>query len=579
MTYREILKTYWGYDSFRGVQEEIIRSIGAGRDTLGLMPTGGGKSVTFQVPALAREGVCVVVTPLIALMKDQVDQLRRRSVLAAAVNSGMTRGDVTRVLENCILGHTKFLYIAPERVSSDIFLTKFSRMNVSFIVVDEAHCISQWGHDFRPSYLEIARLREIKPSAPVLALTATATEKVAEDIQRCLAFRENNVIRMSFARKNLAYSVVETEDKEKTLAGILEAVPGQAIVYARSRGETRKTAEFLSARGISAVYYNAGMSHNLRNRSQQLWQEDKARVMVATSAFGMGIDKPGVRAVVHTICPDSVEAYFQEAGRAGRDGAPAAAVLLHSSRDDVSLKRRVAANYPPKDTIRDVYEHLAYYFQVAMGFGAGRTMEFDLGKFCEIYRFFPTTVAASLRLLQQAGYIVCDENPDGRARVKFTVERDALYGIGELGPLEDRVITAMMRSYGGLFADYVYVNEAELAWSLGISEEEVYLVLKSLSRRGVLDFIPRRRTPYITYSTDRMEKDELRFPASIYDDRIRQAKENAAAILAYAADGATCRSRRLLEYFGETAAEDCGICDVCLEKKIDYPQLYHPRVI
>ncbi len=566
MTYKDILRRYWGYNSFRGIQEEIITSIGQGRDTLGLMPTGGGKSITFQVPALSEKGVCIVVTPLIALMKDQVENLRQRSILATAVHSGMSRNEIIQVLENCILGNMKFLYISPERITSEIFLSKINRIKVSFIVVDEAHCISEWGHDFRPSYLNIIKLRQLKPEAPVLALTATATEQVIDDIQESLGFRERNVLRMSFFRRNLTYTVEDTIDKDAELVHLLTTNPGAAIIYTRSRRRTVDIARMLTSSGLSATYYHAGLNHTLRNQNQQLWQKGERTVMVATNAFGMGIDKADVRMVIHVDCPDSIEAYFQEAGRAGRDGLPSKTILLHSSHDDARLKERVVQNFPSKDVIRNVYERLAYFFQIAMGFGGNRAYVFKLDNFCTTYKFFPTTVVAALRILQQAGYVHYEEDPDNKARVMFLLRRDELYRLHDLTPKEDKVVNALLRNYGGLFVEYVYINELLIAEVAGMEQNEVYLVLRSLSQRRILHFIPQQKTPYITYLKDRVETDELRIPASVYEDRIRHAKEHVESMLTYVHNTRVCRSRQLLEYFGETSSEDCGLCDVCMEK-------------
>ncbi len=566
MNYREILHHYWGYDNFRGIQQEIIESITAGRDTLGLMPTGGGKSITFQVPALAQQGVCIIITPLIALMKDQVYRLRRRAILASAIHSGMSRNDIIQTLDNCILGHTKLLYIAPERIATEIFISKIQHINVSFIVVDEAHCISQWGHDFRPSYLQITRLRDMKPSVPILALTATATERVADDIQSSLAFRQKNVLKMSFARPNLIYSVYNTEDKNGELLHILNKIKGSAIIYTRSRRATKEIATMLKQNGILATYYHAGLDHARRNQHQQQWQDDEAKVMVATNAFGMGIDKPDVRAVIHTECPDSIEAYFQEAGRAGRDGQPSWAILLHAAHDDTSLRRRVVRSYPSKEIIFSVYEHLAYFFEVAMGCGRNMSFIFDIDRFCSAYHFFDTTVIAALRILQQAGYIEYCEDPDTKARLKFLLKRHELYQLQNLSPLEEKVVTTLLRTYGGLFADYVYINESVIAQATGLEENTIYLVLKALSRQRILHFIPQQKIPYITYTTDRLETDELYIPPIIYEERIRQAREHVASIIEYVNNTSECRARQLLRYFGETSSTDCGGCDNCLAK-------------
>ena len=425
--YIQILKRYWGYDNFRGIQREIVESIGSGKDTLGLMPTGGGKSITFQVPALAMEGVCIVVTPLISLMKDQVDNLRRRGVMAAAVYSGMTRDEVVATLENCILGHTKLLYVSPERLASDLFRVKLGHMKVSFITVDEAHCISQWGYDFRPSYLQIAQLRDMKPGVPVLALTATATPEVVDDIQDCLRFSERNVFRMSFERSNLAYVVRTAQDKKQEMLHILRSVPGSAIVYVRSRRRCREVCDIITEAGIKATFYHAGLEHYEKDERQRQWHDDEVRVMVATNAFGMGIDKPDVRLVLHADCPNSLEAYFQEAGRAGRDGKKAYAVLLYNGHDERKMDKRIVEEFPDKQFIRDVYEHLAYFYQIALGDGRGHTFLFDITKFCQTFHHFSIQTNSALKILQRAGYIYYDMEPDAMARVRFLLDRDDLY--------------------------------------------------------------------------------------------------------------------------------------------------------
>ena len=431
-TFLPILRKYWGYEEFRGIQQDIIKSIAEGNDTLGLMPTGGGKSITFQVPALAQDGVCIVVTPLIALMKDQVYNLRRRGIMAAAIYSGMSRHEIVSTLENCIFGHTKLLYISPERLSSDIFLTKLRHINVSFITVDEAHCISQWGYDFRPSYLRIAEIRRLKPAAPILALTATATPQVVDDIQEKLEFREKNVFSMSFKRQNLAYVVRETIDKDAEMEHILSAVQGSAIVYVRSRKKTKEIAEKLELSGITATFYHAGLTHTAKDVRQQRWHDDETRVMVATNAFGMGIDKPDVRIVLHYDCPDSIEAYFQEAGRAGRDGKKAYAVLLYNHSDTRKLIRRIDDTFPDKEYIRKVYEKLAAYYQIGVGSALGHTFSFEIDNFCRNFRLFPVQANSALTILERAGYIGYETEPDGRARLMFLLSRNELNRLDSL---------------------------------------------------------------------------------------------------------------------------------------------------
>ena len=573
--YNEILKRYWGYDDFRGVQREIIESIGSGHDTLGLMPTGGGKSVTFQVPALSMEGVCIVITPLIALMKDQVHHLRQRGIIAAAIYSGMQRDDIIRILENCILGTTKLLYISPERLGSDLFQAKLRHMRVSFITVDEAHCISQWGYDFRPSYLKIADIRRICPDVPVLALTATATPKVVDDIcakltldsqlstltpQHSISFR---VFRMSFERKNLTYLVSHATDKQADLIHLLDGMKGSAIVYVRSRRHAREVAEMLTEAGLSATFYHAGLESAVKDQRQRDWQHDRVRIMVATNAFGMGIDKSDVRMVVHYDCPDSIEAYFQEAGRAGRDGQPARAILLYNATDEPKLHKRVKDTFPEKDYIRKVYEHLAYYYQIATGDGYGVTREFNIDDFCHKFKHFPVPVHSSLQILQRAGYIEYLEEQDNQARVKFIVTRDDLYRLRGDTPHEEKVIVALLRNYGGLFADYGFVDESLIAHQCGLKPNDVYQTLKLLSEKHVIQFIPRKQVPYVRYLQRREDSEHVMLPPAVYEERLAQYQERIEAMLHYAKDDSKCRSRQLLEYFGEKNVRDCGMCDVC----------------
>ena len=554
--YLDILRKYWGYEDFRGIQREIIESIGSGRDTLGLMPTGGGKSITFQVPALAQEGVCLVITPLIALMKDQVSHLRQRGIRAAAIHSDMTHSAILQALDNCVYGGTQILYVSPERLHSELFQAKFRHMKVSFITVDEAHCISQWGYDFRPSYLHIAEIRQLKPEIPVLALTATATKEVVEDIQEQLRFKEKNVFRMSFERKNLAYVVRKATDKPSELRHILNSVKGSTIVYARSRKRTKETAEWLVSQGISATYYHAGLDVDVKDRHQQAWVNNEKRVMVATNAFGMGIDKPDVRLVIHIDSPDSLEAYFQEAGRAGRDGKKAYAVLLYDSSDARKLSKRVAQSYPEKEYIRDVYEHLAYFFQVGTGTGRGRTFEFSIDKFCVTYKYFPVLVNSALQILERSGYIHYEADPDNSARILFLLERNDLYFLENTTRETEAVITALLRLYGGLFTDYVYIDEGFVANEAGLTQPQVYMVLKELSKRHIVDFIPRRRIPYITYTREREDGDRVIIPQSVYEERRTQYIKRIQAMLDY--------SRQLLDYFGEECWQDCRQCDVCV---------------
>ncbi|WP_314707688.1 ATP-dependent DNA helicase RecQ [Prevotella denticola] len=564
MTYLDILHQYWGYPDFRGIQKEIIESIGAGKDTLGLMPTGGGKSLTFQIPALAQDGVCIVITPLIALMKDQVDHLRHQGIPAAAVYSGMHRDAIVATLENCVLGGTRLLYISPERIGSDIFQVKLRHMKVSFITVDEAHCISQWGYDFRPSYLQIAAIRRLVPEAPVLALTATATPEVVDDIQERLGFKVKNVFRMSFERKNLAYVVRQTEDKDAEMVHILQSVPQTAIIYCRSRKRTKDVAQKLTEHGISATWYHAGLEPAVKDQRQNDWQNDRIRVIVATNAFGMGIDKPDVRVVIHLDCPSSLEAYFQEAGRAGRDGRKAYAVLLYNGSDRRTLQKRVEDTFPPKEYVQTVYEHLAYFYQIGVGSGAGCTFEFPIDRFCTAFKHFPTRANAALTLLQRAGYIDYEQNPDTQARIRFLLNRDDLYRLDALSDKENEVVTALLRNYGGLFSDYGYVDESYIAQEAGLDRNQTYTVLVNLSKKRIINFIPRKNTPIVRYRSDRIDGADIVLDRSVYEDRKAQFVKRIHSVIDYAQNGRVCRSRQLLRYFGETKSVDCGQCDVCL---------------
>ena len=563
--YLSILQQYWGYRDFRGIQREIIESIGSARDTLGLMPTGGGKSITFQVPALAKEGVCIVITPLIALMKDQVQHLRDKGISATAIHAGMSRKEIVVALENCIFGGIKLLYVSPERIGSDLFRNKLRRMKVSFITVDEAHCISQWGYDFRPSYLHVADIRRLLPHVPILALTATATPQVVEDIQDKLNFEHRNVFRMSFERKNLAYVVRNTTDKYGELIHILSSVQGSAIVYVRSRKRSKEISEMLNKHQIPSTFYHAGLEYSQKDERQKDWQQDRIRVIVATNAFGMGIDKPEVRLVVHFDCPDSLEAYFQEAGRAGRDGNRSYAVLLYNNSDQRKLHKRITDTFPEKEFIKQIYEHLAYFYQIGLGSGSGHIFSFDIDKFCRTYKHFPIQTDSALKILERAGYLDYETDPDASARLMFMLNRDELYKLESTTAHEELVITALLRNYGGLFTDYVYIDEGLIAQQTGLSQQQVYLLLKGLSQRRILHFIPQRKTPYITYTQRREEMNKIIIPKEVYEMRKEQYVLRIQSMIHYAENNDVCRSRQLIRYFGEEKSGDCMLCDVCLE--------------
>ena len=559
-----ILKQYWGYDRFRGIQEDIIDSISKNKDTLGLMPTGGGKSITFQVPALAKEGMCLVITPLIALMKDQVQNLKKRGIKALAIYSGMSRQDIIITLENCIFGNYKFLYISPERLDTEIFRTKLRKMHISMITVDESHCISQWGYDFRPAYLKIAEIRELLPDVPVLALTATATPEVVKDIQARLHFRHKNVFRMSFERNNLAYIVRKTENKTAELLHILRSMPGSAIIYARNRRRTKEITELLNNEHITADFYHAGLDDATKDIRQHRWQSGESRVMVATNAFGMGIDKPDVRIVIHMDLPDSIEAYFQEAGRAGRDGQKAYAVILYAKSDKTTLHKRILDTFPEKEYIRDVYEHLQYYYQMAMGDGLDCVREFNIEDFCRKFKYFPVPVDSALRILTQAGYLEYTAEQDSTSRILFTIRRDELYRLREMGEDMDRLIQAVLRSYTGVFTDYTYINEDSLAIRTGLTRRQIYEMLVHLAKLRIVSYIPHKKTPYIIYTRERVEAQRIHISPEVYEHRKARYETRINAMLDYVTNDTVCRSRMLLDYFGERNEHNCGQCDTCI---------------
>lgn len=565
--YLHILKKYWGFDEFRSLQDQIVQSIGNGKDTLGLMPTGGGKSITFQVPALAVEGICLVVTPLIALMKDQVLNLRQKNIKAMAIYSGLTREEINVAYDNCIFGDYKFLYLSPERLSSPLFLEKLVYFKVSMIVVDEAHCISQWGYDFRPSYLKIAELRTALPGVPVLALTATATPIVANDIQERLLFEKKNLLQKSFERKNLAYIVRTTDDKLNQLVKIIKAINGCTVVFVRNRKNTKEYAEHLTKNGISAHYYHAGLTHQSKDKKQKEWMNDGVQVMVCTNAFGMGIDKPNVRLVVHMDAPDSIEAYFQEAGRAGRDGIKAYAVLLWAAADKSRLKKNVTVTFPEKEVVYRVYNALGNFFQLAAGHGEESMHDFNMVQFCKAYHFNMLTVFNSLKILQRAGYIEYSEEANLPSRAHFIVQKIDLYNFQVKNEQFDSFIKLLLRSYTGFFTEYVLINEQLLAQRASVSVDLVYQYLNKLNHLKIIHYIPHKKTPLIQYIRPREEVRYMRLPHEVYRDRKKQYEERIQSIIEYAEYTHVCRSRFLLHYFGQKHTQDCGQCDVCIEKK------------
>ncbi len=560
-----ILQQYWGYDRFRPLQEDIIRSVLEKKDTLGLMPTGGGKSITFQVPAMAIEGTCLVITPLISLMKDQVDGLRRLKIKAACIYSGMSRREMMTALDNCLYGNYKFLYVSPERLGTELFRSKLSAMQISLLVVDEAHCISQWGYDFRPSYLQIAEIRELIPDIPVLALTATATNDVIKDIQKQLHFKEENVFQKSFNRPNLSYIVKKGENKIEQIIRILNRIQGSAIVYVRSRKKTKEICDQLIRNGFSAAFYHAGLSAETKNECQNKWKNNEYRIMVATNAFGMGIDKPDVRVVIHIDLPNAPEEYYQEAGRAGRDEKKAYAVTLYAKADKAKLRKRIADSFPERDFIKRVYEALCNHLQVAEGYGDGCSYDFNIDIFCKHFKLPILPAYHAIKILEQSHYIEYIEDPNMASRIMMTVSREELYKIQETDAQTELLLQTLLRSYTGLFADYVFINEEVLMQRSGLSHDDVYARLIFLSKRGILHYIPRKRVPMIYYPQRRIDTAQIVIPKEVYEIRKARMEHRINSILTYADSENICRTQILLNYFGEKT-EECGTCDICIEK-------------
>lgn len=568
MELESILKKYWGYDRFRPLQRDIIESVMSGYDTLGLMPTGGGKSITFQVPGMAYEsGLTIVVTPLISLMKDQVDNLKRHGISAVMLNSGMTVRETRLAWERLCNGRARFLYVSPEKLRNAFFIDELRRLHVNLIVVDEAHCISQWGYDFRPSYLKIAELRKVHPNVPVLALTATATPIVAEDIMRQLEFSaKSKKFKMSFTRDNISYLVRTSENKFYDIFHILSRTEGCGIVYVRSRRKTREIAEFLTASGISADYYHAGLSYETKEERQNDWQTGTVRVMVATNAFGMGIDKPDVRVVVHADFPPSLEEYYQEAGRAGRDGKKSYAVLLVSKNDKSALRRKLKLSFPDRKEIRSIYERACNFMHLAIGEGYERLIEFDFELFCETFHLQRQQAVAAFHLLSQAGYLDFIEETESYSRLMITVDREELYSL-RCSNEADRTLQCVLRQYPGLFSDYVKINEGTVSRETGLDQESVYNSLLELNRQKILSYVPRRRTPYMYVPTSREESRYVEIQKRIYEDRFAVMSDRIEAMIDYAYNDDGCRVRRMLEYFGEENSCECGKCDVCRSRK------------
>jgi len=564
--YEQILTKYWGYSKFRPLQEDIIRSVMEGNDTLALMPTGGGKSITFQVPSMAKEGICIVITPLIALMKDQVENLLKKDIKAIAIYSGMTKDEIDVALDNCIYGNVKFLYISPERISTEIFQYRIKYMNVNLIAIDEAHCISEWGYDFRPSYLKIADLRQLLPDVPFLALTATAIPKVVNDIQQKLLFKTPNVLQKSFERKNIVYVVREVDDKLKYLIETIHKVKGSGIIYVRSRRKTQEIALFLTQNKISADFYHAGLKHEARNVKQANWKIGKTRVMVATNAFGMGIDKSDVRFVIHIDLPDSIEAYFQEAGRGGRDEKKAFAVLLYNNSDKVKAEQRITSNFPEIKEIKEIYHALCNYFQIPYGGGKGLAFDFILSDFAKNYNFNVRKIDSSLKFLQREGYIELTDELFSTSKIHFLIGRDELYKFQIANANFDSFIKLILRSYTGVFSDYINIDENSLARKTNTDVKMVYQYLNKLKSLGILNYIPQKKNPFIVFTEERLDDKTLLISKENYDFRKNRYMERINAMLHYAASNNKCRSQLLLSYFGEKNPDRCGHCDVCTKR-------------
>ena len=563
----EVLRKYWHYEEFRPMQKEIIDSVVAGRDTLALMPTGGGKSLTYQVPTMAREGLCIVVTPLIALMKDQVDNLRRRNIQAVAIHSGLSHSEIDRLLDNCVYGTVKFLYIAPERIGTELFLMRVAKMNLSLIAVDEAHCISQWGYDFRPSYLRIAELRKAHPEVPILALTASATELVTKDIMENLGFPAPNLLRSSFLRPNLSYSVRYTEDKQNQLLRLVRNVPGTGIVYVRKRESTEQLAEWLRSEGITAEAYHGGLAHAERSIRQEEWIQNRVRVMVATNAFGMGIDKPDVRFVVHYTMCDSLESYYQEAGRAGRDGKRAYALLLVGPDDPDRIVARFDQEFPPLERVKDIYDRLCSYLQIPFGEGKDASLMFNIFDFCAQHHLYEGMVKCALKLLQLNGYLTLTDAQENPARIMFTVGRDDLYRLRLNRAELDPFIRVLLRLYPGIFNDFKPIDECEIATWSGYTIDRVRELLKRLWQLRVIRYVPSNRSPMLYLHEDRLTPSDLYIAPETYLRRKELMHERFEQMLHYAQNEEQCRSSVLDRYFGAKSEHRCGICDICLEKR------------
>ncbi len=580
MEIQNILVKYWGYSSFRPAQEDIILSVMDGKDTLALLPTGGGKSICYQVPALAMDGLCLVVSPLIALMKDQVENLKDRGIKAAAIHSGMHPREIDIAINNSVFGDLKFLYVSPERLASAVFRQNLERMNICLLAVDEAHCISQWGYDFRPPYLNIAEIRPYLKKAAVLALTATATPEVIDDIQEKLEFKEKHVLQKSFERKNLSYVVFKEEDKGARLLKIVGNVKGSGIVYCRNRRKCREVSEFLNKNGVKSSFYHAGLEQRTREVRQEEWMKDKKPVIVATNAFGMGIDKPGVRFVVHFDLTDSLEAYFQEAGRAGRDGKRAYAVQLFEEADIRNAKQNLAVSFPEPEVIRSIYTAIGNYYQIPIGSGKDQQFDFDLQDFSTRYRMNTTMVFSALRILEKEGYILLGSELESPSRIMFTIDHNQLYTFQVENPAYDPFIKLLMRSYGGIFTEFVRINEKELAKRANTTDEKIKVVLNNMQKMGLITYVPATSTPQLLMINNRIDTKSLSLSDKNYGNRKKAALKRMQSVLDYIQSNNHCRSQLLLKYFGETEVQRCGLCDVCLDRnKINVSELEFNKIL
>lgn len=580
LTSHQILLKYWGYSTFRPMQEEIINSVLEGKDTLALLPTGGGKSVCFQVPALAMNGLCIVVTPLIALMKDQVDNLKRKGIKATAIYSGMYPSEMDVAINNCLYGDMQFLYLSPERLETDMIRMNIEKMDIKLLAIDEAHCISQWGYDFRPSYLKVLDIRKFLPNIPVLALTATATPDVVQDIQQKLAFRYSNVYQLSFERKNLVYVVVEEENKLNRLLKVAQNLKGSGIVYMRSRKKTASISELLNKNTIKANFYHAGMDRKTRDSVQRSWMSGETSVIVATNAFGMGIDKPNVRFVAHLDVPDSLEAYFQEAGRAGRDGNNSYAVLLYEKADLMDAKSFLETRFPDHKTIRKIYHALGNFFNLAIGSGKDTTFDFDLSEFCNNYNFKFQTVVHVLSFLEKEGFISLQDLTDSSGKIFIKAGKTDLYKFQVENAKYDKLIKTILRSYSGLFTEFVKINESEIAKRIGSQSRDVEKALALMENYNILTYSRRKNNPQITFITERLDSKDIYISDEFYKNRKKASKKRLQSVIDYARNNTKCRSRQLLAYFGEDISHRCGKCDVCIERnKIEMSELEFDTVL